>query len=166
MNQVDLLGLISLSAILWHFCTVGMKGAWHVYNETASLRPKEGDPHSSEKLCEARRRIAGIAQRDPDRVADIRLMPELHVRSGRASWAGSLYASWFPIAPGETDHFIIWPGKEGEDGSVVPDESAQGRERLDDWPFEEQDKISHVYGPFYNAYRERDEYVFFYTGVP
>jgi hypothetical protein len=145
-----------------------------VYAETRGLRPQWDDPNgprteenydpeSKRQLCEARRRIAGIAASEPGRCAPP-VAPPTENKHAQDVYQNCTDAAADPISPGETRHF--WMGT-SSDGGNTPDKPANydTRKESDKWPWTQSSKITHTYGPFRNQQTGRDTYIWFYTGV-
>ncbi len=128
--------------------------AQRVFRETAGLRPRRSDPNSEDMLYEARRRIAGIADKYPKRVGQP-MIPDLNNPIESRVFNQALCAANNKIDPEKTKHFVIWRSADG----LTPDTGIR-----DQWPYTETDKITLIYGPFRNT-KGPDVYIFFYTGV-
>jgi RHS repeat-associated protein len=128
-----------------------------LYGEISSLRPTTDEgPGDANDLWAAMQQIAGIIKYTDRRVAKPR-KPDCS--EGEAIFADCLGAVEGAGDPGDTQHFVIWPSANGK----VPD---PGMKAYKNWPYTQAPKITDVYGPFYNTEKKRNEYIFFYTGVP
>ncbi len=149
-----------------------------IYNETSGVYPAlkddlkpNGIAHwdfdSREQLNKARQKIALIANDGRKKMASPFIPNERSLSAnGREQWKDCMSVAGLVEGQKCSDeHFVIWPSTDGKFPTDNPRITAK-------WPYDHQDKIHDIYGPFRVPVQVGDVpagdniYIFFYKGVP